>query len=174
MMKFTRITLDGMTAYEATGEYGDSYVSVIKKDTKPFESASIIAYVEGFVELSRELGDRSPEYVENSLRGEGGLSCDYYVPNMPRGAIRYTVKTPTFRYYCLTDPLLRALNGKGVRIAAGASSSIPVGRRVFLAIGKVKIGTKTFTAPCQFLVKSKVASIKAVTDSVLVSMELYE
>jgi len=174
MMKFSRIALDGMIAYEATGEYGDSYVMSLLKNTKPSEFAGVIAYVEGFVEMSRELGERSPEYVENSLRGEGDLSCDYLVPNMPRGAIRYTVNTPTFRYYCLTDPLLRGLDGKGVRIAAGKSASIPVGRRVFLSMGEVKIGTKTFTAPCQFLVKTKTTSVKAVTDSVLVSMELYE
>jgi hypothetical protein len=171
-LEFTRLQVPGLQVYEASGVLGDTYFLSLGKDTPQAEVANVIVYLEGQVALSRTEGSLSPQHVPDQVRGAGDVSVEKLIALIPAGKLRFEVVTPTFRYYCLTDPQRRPLGAFVHRLAPGDEHAFAIGRRLFVAEGSVVVQGVTYEAPLHVALESAGSTIEAVTAATIVDMEL--
>ena len=171
-LKFTRLTVEGLRVFEARALLGDTYNIVITNDTLRQQAAAVLVYIEGQVSVSRLEGLYTPQYTPNLVRGVGDVSVEKQFDLLPAGKLQYEVITPTFSYYCLSDPQNRNLNAQVSRIAIGEVKTFSQGRRLFVASGSVRVNAQDYAAPIQFKLDTTGVMLEALTASVVIDMDL--
>ena len=141
MIRFTDLKLPGLKAISVDGQEGDSYILNIKdgyvRATSPYLTITAIGAV-----------DETAERLAGTRRIKAGLTnvAGLLHPENA-GKVTRTVVTPKYRYYCLSDPGRRKLNGAEVRLRAGESFAIKPGFFLFVGIGYVLALEQERTAP---------------------------
>jgi hypothetical protein len=157
-----------LTIYEISAVQDDVWYLSLSQDTTWDQVLSVTAFVEGSANFDRSDGQRGPFYTPGAIRQAGDSNLDFPVPMMPAGRFRYTVTTPTFKYYCLLDPQNRSLQATTVRLANGATYTPAVGRRLFLAMGQITVADTSYSAPATVDIATAGTVVTVVVDGTLI------
>lgn len=158
-LKFTRLAVDELVAYEARGVRGDYLDVSIPQDTLVVDMLSLTVLTEGEITYTRTEGfGLHPEVVARAgtVSGESEL-----YDTILAGRLRAEVTSDTFAMYCLATVDRRPIRGQSLRLEAAQTSHVDPGLLLFVASGSITVnGTAiALQAPALLDVEKSVAGI---------------
>jgi hypothetical protein len=150
-METRKLEFDEYDCYELSFVQGEKFSYTIPDGTVDFaalrdKAASFPIHVEGEVEVTYE---RYPGAAMRRVPMTTALSYPWTYPDP--GTVTMEVMTPTYRYYCVKDKRNRSIHFEELRVASGASATIPAGKNVFVVGGELTVAGQLMQAPFQVL-----------------------
>jgi hypothetical protein len=165
-------TESGLQISQISGVQDDTWSWTIPTDISPLEIAAVSVFVEGTVLQQRTAGTPSQYYKGAYERTAGTCGFEYATPLITAGTLSYTVTSPTFKYYCLTDTKNRYLNPVAYRPKNGETIDIPQGKIAFIAMGQVSFNGTIYNSPAYIEFINAGGTLTATADSLVVQIDI--